>query len=163
MTAERDADWQSPSETTETLAMDPKKSACVLIGVSRYQHLPDLRSVPGNLDALSRLLADGSVWGLPAGRIAKVLDPPTAGDLTGPIYDAIERAPDTLIVYYAGHGLKTLEDEQLYLTVSTSQRNRSETTLAYRRLRQILETCRDRVKRRVVILDCCHSGQALDG
>ncbi|MGW3566165.1 caspase, EACC1-associated type [Streptomyces sp. NPDC000941] len=160
MTSEDDTEERAPGEA---VGMDPKKSACVLIGVSKYQHLPDLPSVPGNLDALSRLLTDRSVWGLPADRIVRVPDPQAAGDLTGPIYDAIEQAPDTLIVYYAGHGLKTLEDEQLYLTVSSSRRNRSETTLAYRRVRQILESCRDRVKHRVVILDCCHSGQALDG
>ncbi|MES4905394.1 MULTISPECIES: esterase-like activity of phytase family protein [unclassified Streptomyces] len=156
-------DDAAPQSQGEPGRMDPKKSACVLIGVSTYKHLPDLPSVPGNLNALKRLLADDSVWGLHPDRIKPVADPQTVGDMTDPIYDAIERATDTLVVYYAGHGLQTLEDEQLYLTASSSRRNRSETTLAYRRLRQILESCRDRVKRRVVILDCCHSGQALDG
>ncbi|MER6143679.1 esterase-like activity of phytase family protein [Streptomyces sparsogenes] len=160
MTGGDDADTQAPGELGR---MDPENSACVLIGVSTYTHLPDLPSVPGNLAELKRLLADDSVWGLHPDRIKPVRDPQTVGEMTDPIYDAIERATDTLVVYYAGHGLQTLEDEQLYLTASSSRRNRSETTLAYRRLRQILESCRDRVKRRVVILDCCHSGQALDG
>jgi hypothetical protein len=143
--------------------MDPARSACVLIGVSRYEHLPDLHSVGGNLTALQRLLTDGSVWGVPKDRLWTVPDPRTPGDLTARIYDAAAKAPDTLIVYYAGHGLRSIEDDQLYLTVSTSQANRPETTVPYRRLKQILESCRDRVKRRVVVLDCCHSGQALDG
>lgn len=143
--------------------MDPARSACVLIGVSRYEHLPDLRSVTGNLSALRQLLTTDSVWGVPKDRLWTVPDPRTPGDLTARIYDAAAKAPDTLIVYYAGHGLRSIEDDQLYLTVSTSQANRPETAVPYRRLKQILESCRDRVKRRVVVLDCCHSGQALDG
>ncbi|HWM39478.1 MAG TPA: esterase-like activity of phytase family protein [Streptomyces sp.] len=152
-----------PDRRDSPARMDPEQSACVLVGVSKYAHLPDLRSVSGSLAALQRLLADDSVWGLPKDRIWAVPDPQTAGDLTEPVYEAAEKATDTLIIYYAGHGLRSIEDDQLYLTVATSRANRSETTVPYRRLKQILESCRDRVKRRVVVLDCCHSGQALDG
>ena len=143
--------------------LDPQQSACVLIGVGNYEHLPDLPTVDGCLRELERLLSDPSVWGLPKERIWTVRDPKDAGELTDPVYKAIEKASDTLLVYYAGHGLRSIEDEQLYLSLSKSWADRDETSLPYRRLKRILESHRDRVRRRVVVLDCCYSGQAIGG
>ncbi|MFF8764281.1 esterase-like activity of phytase family protein [Nocardiopsis dassonvillei] len=143
--------------------LDPARSACVLIGVDAYQNLPDLRSVPRNLKDLDRALADTDLWGVPENRRWVVRNPSLPGELTGPIYDAADKAEDTLLVYYAGHGLLEIRDDQLYLTLSSSVRDRSETSLAYGVLRDILRESRKSVKRQIVILDCCYSGRALDG
>ncbi|WP_159942107.1 MULTISPECIES: esterase-like activity of phytase family protein [unclassified Nocardiopsis] len=142
--------------------LDPERSACVLIGVDDYQHLPPLRSVPRNLRDLEKALADPDLWGVPDGRRWVVANPSTHGELTGPIYDAAKLAEDTLLVYYAGHGLLEVRDDQLYLTLPSSVRDRSETSLAYGVLRTILRESRRSVKRQIVILDCCYSGRALE-
>ncbi|MGW9553229.1 caspase, EACC1-associated type [Nocardiopsis sp. NPDC055551] len=159
---------QTPSEPLDTAEngpgrLDPTRSACILIGVDDYQDLPILRSVERNLDDLKGILTDPDIWGIPNDRIWVVRNPSRAGDLTGPVREAAEQAEDTLLVYYAGHGLLEFGDDQLFLTLTTSVHGHRETSLAYGVLREILRDSRESVKRRIVILDCCYSGKALDG
>ncbi|TQM78762.1 hypothetical protein FHX81_1040 [Saccharothrix saharensis] len=144
--------------------IDPDNSACVLIGVDRYydQELPSLRAVYNNVEQLYDVLTDEDVWGVKPGRIRKVHNPRTATDLVQPIREMSDLATDTLIVYYAGHGLKDLLEDELYLSLPTSVPGQPESAVRYKAVKQAITQSRQ-AQRVVVILDCCYSGVAMDG
>ena len=144
--------------------IDPDNSACVLIGVDRYfdQELPSLRAVYNNVEQLHDVLTDEEVWGVKPGRIRKVHNPRTPTDLVQPIREMSELATDTLIVYYAGHGLKDLLEDELYLALPNSVPGQPESAVRYKAVKQAIMQSRQ-AQRVVVILDCCYSGVAIDG
>lgn len=144
--------------------IDPTNSACVLIGVDRYhdRELPSLRAVYNNVEQLYEVLTDENIWGVKSGRIRKVHSPRTPTELIRPIREMSELATDTLIVYYAGHGLKDLDENELYLALSNSVPGQPETSVRYKTVKQAITQSRH-AQRVVVILDCCYSGVAIDG
>jgi hypothetical protein len=144
--------------------IDPDNSACVLIGVDRYddQELPSLRAVYNNVEQLHDVLTDEEIWGVKPGRIRKVHNPRTPTDLVRPIREMSELATDTLIVYYAGHGLKDLLEDELYLALPNSVPGQPESAVRYKAVKQAIMQSRQ-AQRVVVILDCCYSGVAIDG
>ncbi|MCH6159623.1 caspase, EACC1-associated type [Streptomyces marispadix] len=140
---------------------DPKRSAAVVVGVGEYTRMPELPAVKENRERLKAVLTDPEIWGLPEGRFHEVPDPMHAADLIDPVIEAAQQARDTLIVYYAGHGFIDHKGE-LFLTLPESRNRRRHTAVPYDWLRQaILE--HSGAERRVVILDCCYSGRALEG
>ncbi|KAF4406854.1 caspase, EACC1-associated type [Streptomyces lycii] len=151
-----------PADGARDHRLDPARSACVLIGVGDYTDLPPLKSVSHNLDALERALADEAVWGVPEDHRWVVRNPRTQWQMIKPIQEAAEKAEDTLLVYYAGHGLLDSGDDALHLTLTVSQPGEPTLALSYEELRRTLGDVRSSVRRRVVILDCCYSGQVLD-
>lgn len=142
--------------------IDPARSACVLIGVDAYTELEPLRSVRRNLTALEAVLADEEILGIPENRITSVPNPRSAAELVGSIREAAELATDTLIVYYAGHGLLDWEDEEhLYLTLPDSVMDEPETSVPDSYIRRAIRD--STAERRVLLLDCCYSGRFLQG
>lgn len=154
------ADQNTASQAVQRL--DPARSACVLIGVDDYVDLAPLKGVAGNVSMLKKVLSDPSVWGIPQERITVLRNPGIQWELTGAIKAAAAQAEDTLLVYYAGHGLLNWHDSQLYLTIPVSNPEDPARALSYNLLRQTLLDCRESVKRRILILDCCYSGRALN-
>jgi hypothetical protein len=136
---------------------DPEESRAVLIGSSTYTALPPLASVRNNLGGLAASLRDPGVWGLREDRCDVVANPPSATQLIEPIIAAAEDAADTLLVYYAGHGL-TDRSGDLYLTVADSKANAQYTQVPYQWVRDPIRE--SPARRRIVILDCCYSGRA---
>jgi hypothetical protein len=137
--------------------IDPDRSACVLIGVDAYTGLHPLPSVRKNLSALSDVLADRNIWGIPEERLTCVPSPTTPRALMGPIRAAAHLAEDTLIVYYAGHGLLNGNDDELLLTLPDSVDEQPDTCVRAMDVKSAIGKCSAR--RRVLILDCCYSGQ----
>lgn len=135
---------------------DPSRSRVVLIGASRFtdEELPDLPAVRNNLDGLAASLRG-------AGRCTVVADPESPVALVDPIHDAASEAEDTLIIYYAGHGLVHPRTLGLLLAVVGSAPGRSHTAVPYDQVRECLVD--SPAARKVVILDCCYSGRALGG
>ncbi|MEV5879686.1 caspase family protein [Streptomyces sp. NPDC052101] len=133
----------------------------MLIGTWRYTDpaLTNLPAVAENLTALDRLLRDPGIWGLPETHCTVIANPVTAAEAMDPIIEAAAQATDTLLVYYAGHGLIARRDAELHLSLTGSRPNASHTALPYATIRdELLDT---RARRQVVILDCCYSGRAL--
>ncbi|MEU9454611.1 esterase-like activity of phytase family protein [Streptomyces sp. NPDC048277] len=140
--------------------IDPERSVCVLIGVDDYRHLDKLRSVQHNLTELQAALMDPSIWGIPGNRIRKIANPSSPAELVGPITEAAELAEDALIVYYAGHGLIDRNERQLLLTLPESVEGKSYTSVRSSDVRRAIRDT-GTAPRRVLILDCCFSGQVL--
>ncbi|WP_084703922.1 caspase family protein [Phaeacidiphilus oryzae] len=134
-------------------------SRAVLIGVSRYKTLPALPAVANNLPAFAEVLTSPDSWGLPEEHCVLVPEPSTADEMLDPIEVAASRARDTLLVYFAGHGLTVGSRGDLLLGLPGSRPGRSHTGVRYEELRELI--LGGRAERQVVLLDCCFSGRAL--
>ncbi|MEU9123983.1 esterase-like activity of phytase family protein [Streptomyces sp. NPDC048506] len=148
--------------TDEVRRIDPARCACVLIGVDRYSELEPLRSVRHNLTELAAALTDKAILGIAPERITTVANPESAVDLVAPIREAAKAAADTLIVYYAGHGLLDRSEEELYLTLPGSVEDQPETAVSDAYIRRAMRD-HGSAERRVLLLDCCYSGRVLRG
>ncbi|MFF9624872.1 caspase family protein [Streptomyces griseosporeus] len=140
---------------------DPAASRAVFIGTSYYTgSLPDLPAVASNLVALAELLCSADLLGLPEQNCVVVADPETPAQMIDPIVEAAVEATDTLLVYYAGHGLLARQPTELHLALRGSDQQRaSYTAVPYGVIGE--EMARTRAERHVVVLDCCYSGRAL--
>jgi uncharacterized caspase-like protein len=146
----------------------PEKSSAVLIGVSEFKD-PNLQGLPAvkrNLDDLEAAITDPSFGGFTAGRCQVVREPRNLSDLKAVVRLADE-AKDTFLVYYAGHGVLGRRGD-LYLALGETEYGAGDKRLlgyggAYpvQLLKETLVHCK--AKLRVLILDCCFSGRALDG
>ncbi|WP_330318349.1 caspase, EACC1-associated type [Streptomyces platensis] len=144
---------------------DPSRSCAVLIGTHEYTELDDLPPVARNVSRLRELCCDPAVWGL-ADERCRVLRQASRGAILKAVEDATVEATDTVVVYYAGHGLVDPRSGELHLALPCSQAGPSYTALRYEELRSVLlhpSGGRPTAPRTVVILDCCWSGLALDG
>ncbi|MEV6587732.1 caspase, EACC1-associated type [Streptomyces acidicola] len=152
----------APARTAEApQRLDPSRSVCLLIGVDAYNGsandgLEKLNSVKHNLARLREVFLDQDIGGFPEGRVITVRNPAHASEITDAVEEAGTRAEDTLIVYYAGHGLLGT-DQRLYLTLPKSRLGRPAGWVDTRHLRGAIE--KSSARRVVLILDCCFSGQ----
>ncbi|MGI5184972.1 caspase, EACC1-associated type [Dactylosporangium sp. CA-152071] len=147
--------------------MDTRSTCCttaVLIGVGAYHEpeLADLPAVANNLRSLTDILTDPLRCGLPSESITVVSDPRTPVAVAQAVAKAADEATDALLVYYAGHGMRAGRRRELFLAVAESSVEFSDVDcLPYQRLRDTVLDSPAAVK--IVILDCCFSGAALDG
>ncbi|MDG4764043.1 caspase family protein [Solwaraspora sp. WMMD406] len=141
--------------------IDPARSRVVLIGTPAYHATDELTDVPqvgNNVADLVRLLTDPRLAGFPTENCVVV--PPNAdlGVVGERLIPAAAAASDTLLVYYAGHGVLGRRGE-LYLGLFGTRTDRLPfTALPFDAIRDV---CLDSpAANRVVILDCCYSGRA---
>lgn len=147
----------------EVVLSDPQRSQAVLVGVHHYSGLENLPAVAANLEGLRRALTDPAVWGLPARACTVIPQPSSAGHVLDLVREKARLAEDTLLVYYAGHGLTDPHTDELHLALPDSDPDREYTSLRYESLRRAVLNPPARAQRTVVILDCCYSGRALTG
>jgi hypothetical protein len=142
---------------------DPAASWAVLAGVSDYEHRDLLPAVANNVSALSAVLANPSVWGLPRDRIDTVEPENVRDEFIAKVGAAARTATDTLVVYYAGHGLTDSLSDELYLGLPGTEQGYIDTALRYEFLARRLAAPTNTVQHITVILDCCYSGRAARG
>lgn len=140
---------------------DPLLSRAVLMGSGDYQNgrLPPLPSVAHNVADLAAVLSDPARWGLPPEHCQQIVDPDDPAEVITKLIDAAGAAEDTLVVYFAGHGLLDPDGDLVLATRKTAPDRAQYSGVPYEWVREVLE--RSQVTRRVVILDCCFSGRAL--
>ncbi|MGW7597908.1 caspase, EACC1-associated type [Streptomyces antimycoticus] len=138
---------------------DPAATRAVLIGTSGYAHLEQIPAVATNLSALAAALCAPGSWGLAPEHCTVVEDPATAVEVLEAVRTAAEEATDTLLVYFAGHGLVEPRRGELFLGLTGSIQHRSYTGLPYGTLRDVVLD--GRAARQVMLLDCCFSGRVL--
>jgi predicted restriction endonuclease len=141
---------------------DPQESRAVLIGTGQYEHMEDLPAATRNLHALRQELMRHELWGLSPQHCETVEDPSSTETMIGPVRRACDEAREVLLVYFAGHGvLGPNGDLHLGLPSTRDERTHSYyTAVPYETLRTTVRTNRARI--RVVILDCCFSGLAVN-
>lgn len=139
-------------------APDPRQSSCVLIGVSDYGKLRELPAVRENLVQLPKVLADPKTWGIPPERLHTIAYLQSADAIRDVISAAAKEAPDTLLVYFAGHGLYDKKDGLLLALPEATGKDRSH-TVPWQQLAEVIRNADSH--RRIVWLDCCYAGLAL--
>ncbi|HEV7881462.1 caspase family protein [Bradyrhizobium sp.] len=141
-------------------------SRIVLIGTSKYpsdeSNLPPIPHAERNIDALSRLFKDPDICGLDESCIIRMLDRENASDVTSDLARIAQEATDTLLVYYVGHGLYGDADNPLYLaTTKTTERGKVFDGIAISLVKKAMRS--STARKRILILDCCYSGRAMEG
>ncbi|WP_181043310.1 caspase family protein [Actinokineospora auranticolor] len=142
---------------------DGSASRVVLVGTHRYESFDDLPSVRANLTGLRDVFTDARLWGLPDEHCAVVEQPVNARQVLDQVRRSAERATDTLIVYFAGHGFTDDRTNDLCLALPDSEPGLEYTMLPFDAIRRRVLDHGSRARRKVVILDCCFSARALQG
>ncbi len=136
---------------------DPDGTRVVLVGASAFSALDSLPAVRGNLTILRNLFRDK--WQLPADHCTVLADPPLPRDVSRAVGKAAREASDTLLIYYAGHGLIEPRTGRLHLAIESSDpRSVHDSAVPYDWIRMDVEG--SRAQRRIVVLDCCYSARA---
>ncbi|QKW08321.1 caspase family protein [Streptomyces sp. NA04227] len=139
---------------------DPENSRAVVIGIDAYLRLEPLPAVRRGRDRLVALLRDPDVWGIPARNVTVLGADATRDQVLTAVKDAVRETTDTLLLYFAGHGLRDRGAQQLYLALAGADDEHPQIGgVAYQDIRQIL-MAGHRARRRIVIIDCCYSGLA---
>ncbi|MGW6421412.1 caspase, EACC1-associated type [Nocardia sp. NPDC055053] len=140
---------------------DPAASRVVLLGSSTFRdpELTDLPAVRNNLTDLAEQLTSPDVTRLAREHVRVLPDEVDRGVIGDALAVAAAQADDMLLVYYSGHGLIGL-DGALYLSLPNTRNDLvSMTGLPFAELREVLAMAP--AKNRILILDCCFSGQAI--
>ena len=142
---------------------DRERSRILLVGASRFRSplLPDIPAVEPGVDELRKILTDpgAGVFAGDGEHCSYVRNPHTQRDVFDSFFTAAAQADDVLLVYYAGHGLLD-RDGHLHLAVEESDPQQPiGNSVEFEKLKHAMETSPARL--RVLLLDCCYSGQAL--
>jgi hypothetical protein len=148
--------------------INPENTQAILIGASKFDFgseagLQDLPSVNTNLSKLNLLLID--VVGIGKDRIHPMLDRDNSNAITSEISEILDIVPkvsDTMIVYYAGHGV--IHQKKLYLATKKTKFNKPQRTGAIESndlVSLIIEETK--AKNIIFIIDCCFSAMAKEG
>lgn len=141
---------------------DPQASRAVLVGVSDYTTLEQLPAVANNIATLRQVITDADLWGLPDEHCTALLNPTSIDEVLDAVNTAASAASDALLFYFAGHGL--LDDRSdLYLALPGSDSDRLYRAVRYDDIRREVVGTARACYGKVVLLDCCYSGRALQG
>ncbi|WP_328619617.1 caspase, EACC1-associated type [Streptomyces sp. NBC_00354] len=138
-----------------------RTGAAVLIGVSDYTHLPSVPSIKNNLSALTEVALTG--LGIPHSNVHTVENPTSAAQVHEKIdlaMDAADPVSGGLFIYYAGHGWTDPRNGRLLLRLVESNQHKTWTAMEFDRLRE--QIADSPVGSRLLVLDSCYSGAALD-
>jgi caspase domain-containing protein len=139
---------------------DPAKSRAVIVGSSLYQGLDALPSVGNNVSEMAALLTDDWLWGLASEHCVTITDPRHPSQVLDALASAAAEASDTLVFYFAGHGVLRPDAYELYLALRDATIQRWWHAVRYDDIRRIMmESAAPKSK--VVLLDCCYSGMAM--
>ncbi|MGH3933394.1 MAG: caspase family protein [Pseudonocardiaceae bacterium] len=120
-------------------------------------------AVRNNLTDLAAVLTDRESSGFRRDHCTVLLDHADGDTVLRALFDNAKRATDTLVVYFAGHGLDGPRSRELYLTLVDTNPDDAlwwRGALSYDDIRRVLlDRCR--AANRVVLLDCCFSGRAI--
>jgi TPR repeat protein len=140
---------------------DPELSRAIVIGMSHFDDpsLPGLPGVLKGVSELSAILTDQGGTGLRRENCL-VVSNESSLPIVGEHLEAFAAAAqDTLIVYYAGHGVLDVRGELHLALVGTKTNMLSWTAIPLSSIRQLM--AESPARNRVLMLDCCFSGRAI--
>jgi hypothetical protein len=145
-----------------TELLDYQNSRAMLIGVAAYRdsEFRELPAAKNSLDRMHDMLTDPALGGWPEDRVCVFLNPAQSGSFAADLTDLAIRTQDSLLFYFVGHGQL---DQRMHLCLALSDTRHDHpdlTGLPYDTVKKIIGASPARVK--AVILDCCHSGQAIE-
>ncbi|MGC0317047.1 caspase family protein [Kitasatospora acidiphila] len=141
---------------------DYSNSRAVLVGAWDYRHLE--RVAPAARNSFDRMfdLLIGPLCGWPRERVTLVGNKRSCGDLPHRLMRLYQGVTDVAMFYFVGHG--QIYDDELCLALCDSPADpkdsslRLTTGLWFEHVRKALVACDAKTK--IVILDCCYSGNA---
>ncbi len=146
--------------------LDFATTKVLLIGASEFHDDPQIVDIPNvavNIEKLYALLQDTEIMGIPEANITKSLNESKliVEKKLNRIVKDTNIKEHTLIVYYSGHGMYSNHDFRLYLTTSqTTEEDLEASAINGDRFKEYIG--RSNAGRKIVILDCCHSGKLLN-
>jgi WD40 repeat protein len=145
----------------------------LVVGINSYQHLPSLQAPARDAEAIAHTLHTYGEFRV--NRVPEIIQSGKAqvGQKTPVSLQDLETAlvnlfkpkgsniPQTALFYYSGHGVqKDAGIQEGFLAVSDANPERGFYGLSLFWLRRLLQE--SPVRQRIVILDCCHSGELLN-
>ncbi|MFI6073876.1 caspase domain-containing protein [Actinoplanes sp. NPDC051343] len=143
---------------------DRRRSRALLIGASRFTHpdLHDLPAVTNNLQELTDVLADPAVGCLDREGCQQLAEPTTPQQVGDAIDTVVSEALDTLVLYYAGHGVLGQRGNP-FLAVTTTDPDPRRVRYSGVPMEWLRLALADSpAHNRILILDCCFSGLAAE-
>lgn len=139
---------------------DPGTSKAILIGTAQYDDpaLAEIAQAEANVEDLAAVLTDPELGGFLEDNVRKMVNPRHKDDAGLEIARWCRTATDTLVVYYAGHGLVDVNGELLLATSDTIEAEKEFHSLRVEMLRRAVN--RSDAKIKIFIVDCCYSGRA---
>ena len=141
---------------------DLSRSRAILIGAASYED-PGFLSLPAvsnSLTGMQLVLTDPDLCGWPPGQVTVLENPTDVRRVLVTMRQLARGTRDVLLIYFAGHGV-LLPRGRLCLALSDTLLEEPDITgLEYDRVRDALIDSPARVK--IVILDCCYSGRAIE-
>jgi hypothetical protein len=138
-------------------------SRVLLIGASQFtSDLHDLPAVANNVQALTDLLTDPDRGGFDRAGCQMLIDPTTPQQVGDAIHAVVNEALDTLVLYYAGHGVLSQRGKPFLAVTDTDPdpRRVHYSGVPMEWLRSALAD--SPANNRILILDCCFSGHAAE-
>jgi len=140
---------------------DYSQSWAILIGTSQYADpsFPALPAVTNSLRGMRDSLTDPTLCGWPADRVLVWENPADVRRLVRDLRRLTRTTPQVLLVYFAGHGTITPRGQLCMILGDTDADDADITGLEFDRVREaVLDSPADT---KIVILDCCYSGRAI--
>ncbi len=145
--------------------LDHSHTKAILIGNSEYPHWPkgNIQNIVVNLKKLKTVLCNSDLVGIKdhPDNYIELLNYNKV-DILVKVNDLIDKCnfEDTLIIYYAGHGLLDLSDmKKLYLATGDTRDNGTKfTCISSDELKEPLMKCK--AGNKIMILDCCFAAKA---
>ncbi|MEO6000938.1 MAG: caspase family protein [Chitinophagaceae bacterium] len=148
------------------MSVDHANTKVLLIGVSEFPYDPSISTIPNvlaNVNKLKQILSDPELVGIPPSNIILSLneDKISIERKLRNIAISTNDKDSTLLVYYTGHGILNPADFEMYFTTHhTSRKDIDIDGLSPESFRKHIG--RSKAARKIIILDCCHSGAFID-
>ncbi|MFC5183428.1 caspase family protein [Actinomadura harenae] len=141
---------------------DLSRSRAILIGTAAYADaaFPRLPAAANSLAGMRAVLTDPSLCGWPDDRVTVESDPSDWRRLVQRMRVLARGTEDVLLLYFVGHGVMLPHGELSLALADTEAGDPDLTGLEYRRVRDLLRDSPAATK--IVILDCCYSGRAIE-
>lgn len=142
--------------------VDYSDSRAILIGVSSYfdPGYPRLPAAANSLRDMREMLTDPALCGWTRDRVITFNDPENVGRFAQQLRRIAEQTTGVLLLYFVGHGTITRRGDLCLTLTDTDADGVEYSGLDYSKVKDILIDSPAQIK--VVILDCCYSGRAIE-